>query len=294
MATFAKSTFSAASYAAFRPSYPQSLYNAILAYHHGPKNFCLDLGCGTGIMTRELSKHFTRGLGTDPSPGMITQANQNSPSSQYANLTFARGSAETGSSHLAPSSVDAVVAAQAAHWFDYAALWPEMSRIVRPGGTLAFFGYKDHVFVDFPKATEIMQRYAYDPHPDLLGSYWPQPGRSYVQDKLRVIVPPEGEWEDVRRVEYEPGTQGAGSGEGTRFMEREVSVGEVKEYVRTWSSYHGWMEAHPGMVARIRGGEGDVMDEMFELIAKEDEWFANDENLVRIEWGSALVMARRK
>lgn len=139
-----------------------------------------------------------------------------------------------------------------------------------------------------------MQRYAYDTHPDMLGSYWPQPGRSYVQDKLRVIQPPEGEWEDLRRVEYEPDVKGERSGEGTLFMERETSVGEVKAYVRTWSSYHGWKEAHPGRVARAEGGEGDVLDEMFERIARGDGWFGRDENLVRIEWGSGLVMARRR
>lgn len=245
-------------------------------------------------MARELSRTFAKAIGTDPSAGMIKTAREISPASEYPDLTFREGSAEEGSKFLEDASVDAVVAGQAAHWFDYAKLWPEMARVVRKGGTLAYFGYKDHVFVDFPKATEIMQRYAYDLHPDMLGSYWPQPGRSYVQDKLRVIKPPESEWEDVQRVEYEPGMNGAGSGEGTMFMERQTTVGEVKAYVRTWSSYHGWKEAHLGKVARSEGGEGDIMDEMFDVIAKEDEWFWKDENAVRIEWGSGLVMARRK
>ncbi|KAM0718487.1 hypothetical protein Q7P37_005557 [Cladosporium fusiforme] len=294
MATFAKSTFAHASYAAFRPSYPQSLYNAILAYHRGPKELCLDLGCGHGVMARELSKTFAKALGTDPSAGMIQQAREISNPTDYPNLTFREGSAEEGSAFLAAGGVDMVVAGQAAHWFDYKRLWPEMARVVRKGGTLAYFGYKDHVFVDFPKATEIMQRYAYDPHPDMLGSYWPQPGRSYVQDKLRVIQPPAAEWEDVQRVEYEPGVQGKGSGEGRLFMERLTTVGEVKAYVRTWSSYHGWKEAHKGRVARVEGGEGDVLDEMFDVIAREEGWFGRDENEVRIEWGSGLVMARRR
>lgn len=222
---------------------------------------------------------------------MIKQARE---SSKNTSIEFREGSAETGSKELEDGSVDMVVAGQAAHWFDYEKLWPEMARIVRPGGTLAFWGYKDHVFVEHPRATEIMQKYAYDPHPDMLGSYWPQPGRSYVQDKLRIIRPPSADWEAVERIEYEPGTQGPRSGEGVLYMERESSVGEVKEYVRTWSSYHGWMERHPQMVARSRGGEGDIMDEMFERIAREEEAFRDEENKVKIEWGSGLVMARRK
>jgi SAM-dependent methyltransferase len=289
-----KSTFSAASYAAFRPSYPASLYNAVLGFHRGAKKQALDLGCGTGIVTRELSKHFDKTIGTDPSPGMIQKAREGSPASQYPGLEFREGSAEAGSHFLEDGSLDMVVAGQSSHWFDYAKLWPEMGRLVRKGGTLAYWGYKDHVFVDFPKATEIMQDYAYNTDPELLGSYWPQPGRSYVQDKLRIIQPPKQDWEDEQRIEYEPDTKGAHSGEGTLFMETEVNVGAVKEYVRTWSSYHGWQETHPDKMARSKGGEGDIMDEMFDRIAKEDEWFRNEENLVKIEWGSALIMARRK
>lgn len=288
-----KASFGHASYAAFRPTYPTSLYNAVLAYHQGPKKLCLDLGCGTGIATREMSKRFDNAIGTDPSAGMVKQARQNSPQEQYPNTRFEEGSAERTSS-LGEGSVDCVVAAQAAHWFDYAKLWPEMRRLVRPGGTVAFWGYKDHVFVDFPEASKIMMSYAYDTHPDKLGSYWPMPGRSYVQDKLRIIQPPAEDWQDVQRVEYEPGLVGKHTGEGTLFMERQTSVGQCKEYVRTWSSYHGWKEKHPDHEARSKGGSGDIMDQMFDEIAESDKHFRDDENLVDIEWGSALVMARRK
>ncbi|KAK5119560.1 hypothetical protein LTR85_007388 [Meristemomyces frigidus] len=294
MATFAKSTFSAASYATFRPSYPASLYNAVLAYHRGPKRLCLDLGCGTGIVTREMSKHFDRVIGTDPSAGMIKQARSSiEGDKQYANVEFREGSAESTPS-IGNGEVDMVVAGQAAHWFDYATLWPEMKRLLRKDGTVAFWGYKDHVFVDFPEATEIMQKYAYDPHPDMLGSYWPMPGRSYVQDKLRIIKPPSSDWEDVQRVEYEPDTKGKRSGEGTLFMERSLTVGETKEYVRTWSSFHGWQETHPERKARSKGGTGDIMDDMFDRIAEGTEYFRREDNVVNIEWGSGLVMARRK
>ncbi|WPG99398.1 Hypothetical protein R9X50_00221200 [Acrodontium crateriforme] len=292
MATFAKSTFSAASYAAFRPSYPSSLFKTVLAYHRGPTGLCVDLGCGTGIVTREMGKRFDRSIGTDPSAVMIKQAVQGSTESK--NVEYREGGAEDGSAFLKDGEVDCIVAGQAAHWFDYSRLWPEMRRIVRPGGTLAFWGYKDHVFVDFPAATEIMQRFAYDTHPDLLGSYWPQPGRSYVQDKLRIIQPPAEDWEDLSRVEYEPGTKGRHSGEGTPVMEKTVTIGQCKAYVRTWSSFHGWQETHPDAKARNQGGEGDIVDHMFDQIASETEYFANEDNSVDIEWGSGIILARRR
>jgi trans-aconitate 3-methyltransferase len=104
-----KSTFSAASYAAFRPVYPQTLYNAVLAYHLGPKRLCLDLGCGTGIVSRALSPHFDRVIGTDPSPGMIKQAREQS---EESNLEFFEGSAES-TPFLKEGEVDVVSLVQA-------------------------------------------------------------------------------------------------------------------------------------------------------------------------------------
>ncbi|GAB7363010.1 hypothetical protein MBLNU230_g3304t1 [Neophaeotheca triangularis] len=295
MATFAKSTFSHASYAAFRPSYPASLYNTILAHHQGPQNLCLDLGSGTGIATRALAPHFTNILGIDPSDGMVSQARSQTPASNFPGVEYRQGTAEDAPKHFFDGSVDCIVAGQAAHWFDLDRVWPEVSRVLRSKGTVAFWGYKDHVFVDFPKASEVQQRYAYGSHPDLLGSYWPQPGRRLLQDQLRHVKPPGEAFEDVKRVEYEPGTRGRVSGEGTLFMDKELRVGDAMEYVRTWSSYHGWREAHPGREAKARGGEGDVVDEMFETMAKEEgEVFRDVEARVQVEWGSALVMARKR
>ncbi|KAM3420000.1 hypothetical protein BST61_g3312 [Cercospora zeina] len=293
MATFAKATFAHSSYAAFRPSYPDTLFDTLLHYHQGPKRLCLDLGCGTGQASWPLSRRFERVIGTDPSAGMIQQAQKRYDSADSKNksdLHFQQASAES-SPFIKDGEVDCVTAAQSSHWFNYSALWPELKRIVRPGGTAAFWGYKDQVFPDFPEASRILQHYAYDEHPDKLGSYWPQPGRSYVQNKLRIIQPPDADWQDVKRIKYEPGTNGPESGQGTLFMKQTVTVGQCKEYIRTWSSYHGWRETHPGREARSAGGEGDIVDQIFDEMARMNEHFETEEHKVYLEWGSALVMA---
>ncbi|KAK4554483.1 trans-aconitate methyltransferase 1 [Recurvomyces mirabilis] len=293
MATFAKSTFSAVSYAAFRPNYPPKLYDTVLGYHGEPKRLCLDLGCGPGTVTCEIAKHFDRAIGTDPSSNMIKQAQSSiSGQKQHANIDFQQGSAES-TPKLEEGSVDLVVAGQAAHWLDYPRLWPEMRRLVRPGGTLAFWGYSDPVFVDFPRASKIMQTYQYDDRPGKLGSYWSMPGRSYTQNKLRVIKPPNADWEDLERIEYEVGTNGRRSGRGMLFMERRLTVGEMKGYLRTWSNYHVWSQENSSMSARSAGGNGDVVDEMFDEAADADEVFRKEDNVIDTEWGSGLVMARR-
>ena len=289
-----KATFGHASYAAFRPTYPKALYDTVLAFHHGKNNVCLDLGCGHGLVARELSSHFDTTIGIDPSKGMIETAEKLTPKDRYPSTTY-RVSTSESLPFISDASVDLVVAGQAAHWFDFPSLFKELNRIVRPGGTLAFWGYKDHAFVDYPVATKILDEYTYSLSPDKLGSYWPQPGRSIVQNKLRAIKPDEYGWKDVQRVEYEPDSEGRGiaKGERTMFMNRRCTIGASKSYCRTWSCYHGWLEAHPDRRPKEEGGKGDIMNEVMEKIAQQVPEFADDGFEVEIEWGSGLVMARK-
>ncbi|PSK33990.1 Ubiquinone biosynthesis O-methyltransferase [Elsinoe australis] len=292
MATFGNKTFNTATYAAVRPSYPQKLYDIILKYHEGPRNTCLDLGCGHGIVARQFGNHFTKFLGTDPSEGMIKQARKLTTEAEYPNASF-----EVSYAHddvpFASGSLDMVTAAEASHWFDYPKVFRRLNNKVRKGGTLAWWGYKDHVFVDLPKSTAIMDKYIYVQDKDRLGPYWPK-GREILADNMRAIKPPEADWEDIQRIEYEPGTEGRGSGQGELLIGKSMKVGECKAYFRTWSSYHGWQEAHPDMKARNTGGTGDLIDQMFDEMAAEDEIMRDDEKEIEVEWGSALILARKK
>ncbi|CAD6933466.1 unnamed protein product [Tilletia controversa] len=102
MATFSKSTFDAASYLAFRPSYPPWLYDHVLAFHRSSRNVtsggvdpaaiqrqhrggdtpapapqfrsAWDLGCGPGISTIALLPHFGSVKGLEPSANMVANA----------------------------------------------------------------------------------------------------------------------------------------------------------------------------------------------------------------------------
>ena len=296
MAQFAKATFSAVSYATFRPSYSQSLYDKVLAYHMGSKHLCVDLGSGHGPVTRALAPHFAQIIGIDPSPGMIEQAEALTSKLDHPNVSFHSSSAES-LLFLMDESVDILVSGQAAHWFDTIRLWPEAKRILRENGTLAFWCYKDHVFTDFPNATRILNEYAYGKSNDTLGPYWSQPGRNRVQNKLRDLKPPQEDWTDVQRVEYEPGTKGPRTGQGTMFLSRKMTIGNCRKYIRTWSSFSLWQENHPDKKSRDAGGEGDVVDEMFDSMRDvEPEWQVENwlGREVEMEWGTGLLMARRR
>lgn len=266
----------------------------MLSYHRGPKNFVLDLGCGHGLISRELASSFTKVLGTDPSAVMVTQAQ--STSSSYKNVEFKQGNAED-LSMIKDGSLDMVVAGQAAHWFDYSKVWPELQKKVRQGGTLAFWGYKDNYFVEYPEATQVFDHYCYGS--DTMGPYWEQPGRSILRDLYRQIEPRTSEWESIERIEYQPAMNGKESGQGEVLMQRRLKLGEIEGYVRTFSSFHTWATAHPERKSRKDGGDGDIVDEMFDKILEaEPEWKASGDKWrdyeVENEWGSVILLARKK
>ncbi|KAK8255456.1 S-adenosyl-L-methionine-dependent methyltransferase [Phyllosticta capitalensis] len=291
MATFSKDSYAHSTYAALRPTYPKHLYDKILSYHQGPRITALDLGCGPGIVTRDVASSFLNVTGVDPSPGMISQAEQLSPPDKFPNVHYRHGAAET-LDFAADGSIDAVVSGEAAHWFDYERLWPELHRVLRRDGTVAFWGYADPQFVDYPRATSILKRWAYSGDKDALGPYWTLPGRDIVQNLYRDIVPDERYFADVQRKEYRPGTSGPRSGKGELMLSQRATVEEWKEYMRTWSACHAWDEAHPEQKKRCAGGTGDVMDLIYDEIVEAEDLKADEQ--LELEWGTGLVMARRK
>ena len=255
----------------------------------------MDLGTGHGTVARGVARSFTRVVATDPSPGMLRQAR--ALSSDARNIAFEPAAAEELAA-VPTASVDMVVSGQAAHWFDYARWWPEMRRVLRPGGTLAVWGYTDPVLVGWPGASRVLAAYMGGAGPDRLGDYCIQPGRRIVVGRYRAIAPPPGAWDDVRRVEYEPSAAGPRRGRGELLLASRKTVRDAMECTRTWSAVHKWQEAHPHATRRSEGGEGDVVDYMFDDMREaEVEWLGDPDWLERevdIELGTGLLMARRR
>ncbi|TQN72032.1 putative S-adenosylmethionine-dependent methyltransferase CRG1 [Colletotrichum shisoi] len=309
MSVFARSTFSAAGYAAFRPSYPASLFRTVLAYHNAPSadGTALDLGCGHGLIARALAPHFGRVTAIDPSAGMIKQASE---STQDARIAFRQAGAED-LSFVADGSVDLVVAGQAAHWFDYGRVWPELARVVRRGGTLAFWGYKDNILVGFPEVNGIFEHFCYGEGEAAPGSGWEtmgphwEPGRQVLRDDLKAVVPPASEWEAVRRIVYNPDRRTAqaqteaGADPEAAWLRKTLKLGEFERYVQTFSAYRGWRDAHPEVKSRAEGGEGDITDLLFDrLLAAVPEWKAKGDGWRDVEveavWGTTIILAKRR
>jgi SAM-dependent methyltransferase len=89
----------------------------------------LDLGAGTGKLTRLLVSEFDRVVAVEPAEEMRRLL--------VAHCPDAVALSGTGQEiPVADASVDAVYAAQAFHWFDDERAVAEIARVLRPGGAL--------------------------------------------------------------------------------------------------------------------------------------------------------------
>jgi SAM-dependent methyltransferase len=122
------SSFGAAAdaYERGRPSYPPEAVDWLLP--EGASRV-LDLGAGTGKLTRQLRDRGLDVIAVEPSAGMREQLARAVPG-----VTVHAGSAEE--IPLADRSVDAVLVAQAWHWVDRSRAVPEVARVLVPGGRL--------------------------------------------------------------------------------------------------------------------------------------------------------------
>jgi SAM-dependent methyltransferase len=116
----------AAAYERGRPPYPSQAIGWLLP---GGAARVLDLGAGTGKLTRQLRDRGLDVTAVEPSEGMREQLRQAVPG-----VTVLAGTAER--IPLPDHSVDAVMMAQAWHWVDPAAAVPEVARVLAPGGWL--------------------------------------------------------------------------------------------------------------------------------------------------------------
>lgn len=91
----------------------------------------LDLGCGTGISTRQVAPRVAEVVGCDPSSAMLARAKDTGGK----NISYVIGSAK----HIPEkdASFDGVTIFSAFHWFAHRATLDEIFRVIRPNGWLA-------------------------------------------------------------------------------------------------------------------------------------------------------------
>jgi ubiquinone/menaquinone biosynthesis C-methylase UbiE len=98
-----------------------------------PGSTVVDVGAGTGKLTRALVPTGARVVAIEPLDEMRAQLEAIVPEAEAL-----AGSAEA--LPLPDASADAITAASAMHWFDLDRALPELHRALRPGGGLAAIG----------------------------------------------------------------------------------------------------------------------------------------------------------
>lgn len=93
----------------------------------------IDVGAGTGKLTRALVDAGHEVVAVEPLEGMRTLLEANVP-----RVRVVAGTAEV--LPLADASADAIVAGSAFHWFDGDRALDEFARVLRPGGTVGLLG----------------------------------------------------------------------------------------------------------------------------------------------------------
>lgn len=120
-------------YAKFRPTYPDAALDFIRSRCGlAPGSLLVDVGSGTGISARLFAQHGIRVIGIEPNADMRARADAERLPPELPAPEYREGRAEaTG---LPDNVADAVLAAQAFHWFEPETTLQEFHRILRPGG----------------------------------------------------------------------------------------------------------------------------------------------------------------
>lgn len=158
-------------YAQARPCYPEALF-AELATLSGANSLAWDCGTGNGQAARQLAPHFARVIASDASARQIQAA---TPVEGVEFRVFPAEQAE-----LEPQSVDLVTVAQALHWFDIDGFFSAVDRVLKPGGLLAVWSYRNCRINT--ELDQVIQRL----YGEILEPYWP-PERRLVEQRYAGI-----------------------------------------------------------------------------------------------------------
>jgi SAM-dependent methyltransferase len=207
----------ATTYREARPLYPPALFDW-LAAQAPARGFVWDAGCGNGQASVALAERFARVFATDPSANQIGNAETRS------NIEYR---VEPGEQCSLPSeSADLVTIAQALHWFDFARFFPQVQRVLKPGGVLAAWAYADC------RVTPAVDAYKNRVYIDLTGLFWPAE-RDHVDAGYRTIPLPFGDdapFDEINAPAF--------------VMSVAWDAAQFLAYLRSWSATQRYIKAN--------------------------------------------------
>ena len=169
----------------------------------GPGSRVVDLGAGTGKLTRQLVATGADVVAIEPIPEMRAKIEAALPE-----VEAVAGTAED--LPLENHSVDAVLVAQAFHWFDPLRAMSEIRRVLRPGGGLGLIWQARDASVPWVARLNEIVDAADDGHPRFRTGAWREPFESTAlfeplqEAQLQSVqrVTPEGVVDRVASISY--------------------------------------------------------------------------------------------
>ncbi len=175
-------TAGAEAYERARPDYPAEAVRVIIGrLDLRPGRTVLELGAGTGKLTRLLGPSGARILALEPVGAMRAKLLEIMPGVELID-----GTAEAIG--LPAASVDAVAVAQAFHWFDADRALPEIHRVLRPEGHLLLVWNRRDESVPWVRAVGDLIRTLAAGEPQVRDNAWRQ-----VLDRCALFGP----WQSV-------------------------------------------------------------------------------------------------
>ncbi|HVS03569.1 MAG TPA: class I SAM-dependent methyltransferase, partial [Thermoanaerobaculia bacterium] len=171
-----------------------------------------DCATGSGQAAVALAERFARVVATDASRQQLAHA------TAHPRVAYRLARAEA--SGLESDSADLLTVAQAVHWFDLDAFWPEARRVVRPGGLVAVWGYDRRLTLGEAALDAAMQELY-----RRLDAYWP-PERWILEGGYRSLPFPFAELPAPRLD-----------------MQAELDLAALTGYCRTWSAVRRYLQA---------------------------------------------------
>jgi SAM-dependent methyltransferase len=117
----------------YRPPYPDEAIHLLLDLVRDQPRTVLDVGCGTGDLSRRLAAHVDLVDAVDASAAMLAKGRQ-LPGGDHPHLHWQHATAETAM--LAPPYA-LVTAGESLHWMDWQVVLPRFASVLTPGGMLA-------------------------------------------------------------------------------------------------------------------------------------------------------------
>ncbi len=164
----------ASGYAAFRPSYPDTLFNYLYT-HLESFDTAWDAGTGNGQVAAVLAGKFNKVYATDISVRQLMKVPSLPNLSSFV--------ADEAAPQIPDACASLVTVSQAIHWFDVNKFAQEVSRISQAGGILAVWGYG---LIQIPAK---WQQPLLNFYQETVGPYW-DPERKHIDTSYANIALP--------------------------------------------------------------------------------------------------------